>query len=75
MCAGPGHFTANTNEELGVTKARRACLYARKWAVASVHHAVWAQLRGNAVQQQQHLLHLMKMALESLKDENVRDKS
>ncbi|NCB23758.1 MAG: hypothetical protein EOM56_13185 [Deltaproteobacteria bacterium] len=46
--SGPSHFTANSEEALGVTQARRRCLAAQGWRLASVHHADWARAHGPA---------------------------
>ncbi|KAL6760844.1 hypothetical protein V8C86DRAFT_2546237 [Haematococcus lacustris] len=42
---GPSHFTANLGTPLGVTLARRRCLAARGWRLASVHHGDWGLAR------------------------------
>ncbi len=39
---GPSHTTANTGALLGPTLARRRCLRARGWTMASVGHEAWA---------------------------------
>ncbi|KAL6756404.1 hypothetical protein V8C86DRAFT_3136640 [Haematococcus lacustris] len=42
---GPSHFTANLGTPLGVTLARRRCLAARGWRLASLHHSDWGVAR------------------------------